>query len=220
MIANTLFSDAVLPVKTSATGLALLHLMDEYKVSHIPIVNDLEFLGLISEDDIFNQGSFEDPIGSFAITHQDACVEQSQHLFDVLRIFAEKNLTVLPVVDNKRHYLGVITQETIVQKFADLVSINNPGGIIVLEVGSHDFSLSEIGKIIEDNDARVLSLFVTSHSESAKVEVTIKLNKMDIQPLIQTFQRYDYTIKESYFESEYYDGLRDRYDQLMTFLNI
>jgi acetoin utilization protein AcuB len=220
MIANSLFSDAVVPVKTSTTGLAVLHLMDEYKVSHIPIVNDLEFLGLISEDDIFNQGSFEDPIGNFAITHQDAYVEQSQHLFDVLRIFAEKNLTVLPVVDNKRHYLGVITQETIVQKFADLVSINNPGGIIVLEVGSHDFSLSEIGKIIEENDARVLSLFVTSHSDSAKVEVTIKLNKMDIQPLIQTFQRFDYTIKESYFESEYYEGLRDRYDQLMTFLNV
>jgi acetoin utilization protein AcuB len=175
---------------------------------------------MISEDDIFNQGSFEDPIGCVAISNQDAYVEQSQHLYDVIRIFAERKLSVLPVVDNKKNFLGVITQETIVQKFADLVSINNPGGIIVLELSSNDFSLSEIGKIIEDNDARVLSLFVNSHADSSVVEVTIKLNKMDIQPLIQSFQRYDYTIKESYFESEYYDSLRDRYSQLMNFLNI
>jgi acetoin utilization protein AcuB len=220
MIAKTLYSDAILPVKTSDTGLAALHLMDEYKVSHLPIVNDLAFLGMISEDDIFNQGSFEDPIGCVAISNQDAYVEQSQHLYDVIRIFAERKLSVLPVVDNKKNFLGVITQETIVQKFADLVSINNPGGIIVLELSSNDFSLSEIGKIIEDNDARVLSLFVNSHADSSVVEVTIKLNKMDIQPLIQSFQRYDYTIKESYFESEYYDSLRDRYSQLMNFLNI
>ncbi|HNX44755.1 MAG TPA: CBS domain-containing protein [Bacteroidales bacterium] len=220
MIAKDLFTDAVIPLKTSDTGLTALHWMDEFKVEHMPIVNDSEFLGLISEDDIFAFNSFEEPLGNHPLSHQNAYVNQSQHIYDVIRMFSDLKLTLLPVVDDKRKYLGVITLAPLVEKMAAIAAINDPGGIIVLELTANDYSISEIAQIIESNDARVLSLYVTSHSDSTKLELTIKVNRQDIQPILQTFQRYDYLIKASFFESDYYDSLRDRYDQLMNFLNI
>lgn len=220
MIAKDLVTDAVISLKTSDTGLTALHWMDEYKVEHMPIVNESEFLGLVSEEDIFELNNFEEPLGNHPLSHQNAYVNQSQHFYDVIRIFSEMKLTLLPVIDDKRKYLGVITLAALVEKMSAIAAINDPGGIIVLELTVNDYSISEIAQIIESNDARVLSLYVTSHSDSTKLELTIKVNRQDIQPILQTFQRYDYIIKASFFESDYYDSLRDRYNLLMNYLNI
>ena len=101
-----------------------------------------------------------------------------------------------------------------------ITAVDNPGGIIVLELNVNDFSLSEIAQIIESNDARLLSLYMNSQADSTRSELTLKINRMDIQPILQTFLRYDYTIKASFFESDYTDDLRERYNQLMNYLNI
>jgi acetoin utilization protein AcuB len=220
MIAKDLITDAVIPLKTSDSGLTALHWMDEFKVEHMPIVNESEFLGLISEDDIFELNSFEEPLGNHPLSHQNAYVNQSQHIYDVIRVFSEMKLTLLPVVDEKRKYLGVITLAKLVEHMSSIAAINDPGGIIVLELTANDYSISEIAQIIESNEARVLSLYVTSHSDSTKLELTIKVNRQDIQPILQTFHRYEYVIKASFFESDYYDDLRERYDLLMNYLNI
>jgi hypothetical protein len=103
---------------------------------------------------------------------------------------------------------------------ATTAAVSNPGGILVLELNANDFSMVEISRIIEENDAKMLSMYVTSPADSTRLELTIKLNRIDIQPVIQSFLRHDYTIKASFFESDYFDNLRDRYDLLMTYLNV
>jgi len=84
----------------------------------------------------------------------------------------------------------------------------------------HDYSLSEISRIVESNDAKILSLYISSHTDSTKLEVTIKINRTDLSAIIQTFNRYNYTIKASFHQSEYVDDLKDRFDSFMSFLNI
>jgi hypothetical protein len=108
----------------------------------------------------------------------------------------------------------------LIENLASITAVDNPGGIIVLELNVNDFSLTEIAQIIESNDARLLSLYMTSQPDSTRSEITLKIDRMDIQPILQTFLRYNYTIKASYFESDYTDDLRDRYDMLMNYLNI
>jgi hypothetical protein len=80
--------------------------------------------------------------------------------------------------------------------------------------------LSEIARIVESNDAKILSSYISSHIDSTKLEVTIKINRTDLSAIIQTFNRYNYTIKASFHQSEYVDDLKDRFDSFMSFLNI
>ena len=104
--------------------------------------------------------------------------------------------------------------------FSKISSIAENGGLIVLELNINDYSLSEVGQIVESNDSKVLSSYVTSHTDSTKLELTIKINKTNIADIIQTFNRYGYTIKASFQDSDYADNMKERLDYLMNYLKI
>ncbi len=220
MIAKDLISDTIMPLQTSDTGMTALNWMEEFRVSHLPIVNESDFLGLISENDIYELNSYEEPIGNHPLSLNNPYVTEDQHVYDIIRQVHELQLTLIPVVDDKNHYLGSITLQSLTNYFARLAAVDNPGGIIVLEMGVRDFVLSEIARIVESNDAIILSLYVMNLPDSTKMQVTIKVNRMDIGPLISTFNRFNYDIKASFFQKEYDQTLNDRYDSLMRFLDI
>jgi len=220
MITKDLISKTVLPLKPSDTGLMAMHWFDEFKVSHLPVVGDSQLLGLISEDDIFAAGSFEEPIWNYHLQLQNISILHSRHIYEAMKLFADYKLTTLPVIDDKGSYLGLITLADLVEKMAETAAVSNPGGILVLELNVNDFSMVSVSKIVEENDAKILSFYVTSPADSTRLELTMKLNRIDIQPVIQSFIRNDYTIKASFFESDYFDNLRERYDLLMTYLNV
>jgi CBS domain-containing protein len=220
MIAKELISDHVLPLQASDSGLVAMHWFDEFRVMHLPVINESQLLGLISEDDVYAAGTFEEPIWNYQAQLQNISVLHSKHIYEVMKLFADFKLTALPVVDEKGTYLGVITLSELMQNVAKTAAVSNPGGILVLETNIVNYSMIEISRIIEENDAKILSMYVSSPDDSTKIELTLKLNKIDIQPVIQTFLRYDYTIKASFFESDYFDNLRDRYDLLMAYLNV
>jgi CBS domain-containing protein len=220
MITKDLISKTVLPLKPSDTGLIAMHWFDEFKVSHLPVVGDSQLLGLISEDDIFAAGSFEEPIWNYHLQLQNLSILHSRHIYEAMKLFADYKLTTLPVIDEKGFYLGLITLADLVEKMAETAAVSNPGGILVLELNVNDFSMVSVSKIVEENDAKILSFYVTSPADSTRLELTMKLNRIDIQPVIQSFIRNDYTIKASFFESDYFDNLRERYDLLMTYLNV
>jgi predicted transcriptional regulator len=220
MIAKDLLSDTIMPLQTSDTGMTALNWMEEFRVSHLPIVNESDFLGLISENDIYELNSYEEPIGNHPLSLNNPYVNENQHVYDIIRQVHELKLTLIPVVDDKNHYLGSITLQCLTNYFARLAAVDNPGGIIVLEMGVRDFVLSEIARIVESNDAIILSLYVMNLPDSTKMQVTIKVNRMDIGPLISTFNRFNYDITASFFQKEYDQTLNDRYDSLMRFLDI
>jgi len=220
MIAKDLISGTVLPLKTSDTGLVAMHWFDEFRVSHLPVVSDSQLLGLISEDDVFAAGSFEEPVWNYPLQLQNISILHSRHIYEAMKLFADYKLTTLPVVDEKGNYLGLITLSDLVEKMATTAAVSNPGGILVLELNVNDYSMIEIARIVEENDTKILSMYVSSPADSTRLELTMKLNRMDIQPVMKSFLRHDYTIKASFFESDYFDGLHERYNLLMNYLNI
>jgi signal-transduction protein with cAMP-binding, CBS, and nucleotidyltransferase domain len=220
MYARELISEDIPPLKTSDTGERALAWMDEFRVSHLPIVNNVDFLGLISESDILDFNSASEPIGGHSLNLNRAFVFDYQHTYDVLKVMSSLKLSVIPVLNDKDQYLGLIHLSTLLQHFAEMASMKESGGLLVLELNLNDYSLSEIARIVESNDAKILSLYISSHIDSTKLEVTIKINRTDLSAIIQTFNRYNYTIKASFHQSEYVDDLKDRFDSFMSFLNI
>jgi len=220
MLALELITDQIVPLKISDSGILGLSLMEEYKTIHLPVVNSGLFFGLISENDIYSYNHFEEAIGAHPIPKSNISVRDDQHIYEVMTLMHENELSLLPVVDDRNHYMGSILASDLSLRLADITGVTNPGGIIVLEMNIHDYSLSEIAQIVETNNTKILNSFVNTFKESTKIEVTIKLNTTDIEPVLQTFMRYDYMIKASFTEADLNDNLSDRYDSLMNYLNI
>lgn len=209
-----------MPLKTSDTGRIALSWMEDFRVLHLPIVNHLGFLGLISEFDIYDFNNLDEPVGNHTLSLATAFVYDHQHIYDVLRLMQQQHLSLIPVIDDNDNYLGSISLQSLLEHFAKSLSVSDPGGVIVLEMSAMDYSLSEIARIVESNDAKILSLFVHSWPESTRIEVTLKINRVELGSVLQTFNRYNYNIKAIFSEQDDLDDLRERYDSLMNYLNI
>jgi acetoin utilization protein AcuB len=221
MIAKNFISNTPLPIKVSETGTDVLFLLDENHLRDMPVVEKNNLLGSVIESDVFLLEDPDAPLAGQKVAYRRHFVYEYQHLFDVIKAMASSGLTVLPVLDEKERYSGCILQHTLLEKLSSVFTVDNPGAIIVLEVNQRDYVLSEIAKIVESQDLKILNLYVTTEKESTKMDVTIKLNSTEIQALMQTFNRYNYIIKAAYTDDEkMYDDLRDRYDSLMKYLSI
>lgn len=220
MFASEFIQELVPVIKTSTTVADALSLMEEFKITHLAIVNNTEFLGILSENDLLSIDDYNQAIGAVKLSLSNVFVKSEDHIFDVLKCIEENKLSLLPVVSNDNEYKGSILLRSLVGEVASILSVNNPGGIIILEVNVNDYLLSQIASIVESNDALIISAFVKSDISSTKMDIVLKVNKTDISGIIQTFNRFEYTVKASFGEQEMDDFLRDRYDSLMNYLNI
>ncbi|MEM1123899.1 MAG: CBS domain-containing protein [Bacteroidota bacterium] len=219
MIAKTLVSNEIIPLRTSDTGNEALSIMNEFGVRHLPIVNDKQLLGLISEDDILDF-DVEEAVGSFRLSTFRPYVNENDHLYEVIKVLSQQKLTMMPVINDNEEYVGLISQEDLIHYFAKIGSFTESGSIVVLEVNRRDYSLVEIARIVESEGAAILSSFVTSHLDSLKIDVTLKINRPDLMSIIATFDRFDYTIKATFSEEQFSNTIKERYDMLMTYLNV
>ena len=220
MLAKDLITDDIPPLKPNDTGLMAINWMDEFKVSHLPIVKNHEYLGLISDTDILDYDITDDELGKCKISLIRPYVLKSQHIYEVIKMISTMKLTVLPVLDDQLNYVGLIPATVLIQQFATLAATREPGGIIVLEMNNHDYTLAQIAQIVESNDGKILSSYVNHIPESTKMEVTLKINREDLSGIIQTFYRYNYNVKASFHQSEFRDDMKNRFDSFMNYLNI
>ena len=219
MIAKTLVSNEIIPLRTSDSGNEALSIMNEFGVRHLPIVNNKQLLGLISEDDILNF-DVEEAVGSYRLSTFRPYVKESDHLYEVIKVLSQQKLTLMPVINVDEEYVGLISQEDLIHYFARIGSFTESGSIVVLAVNRRDYSLVEIARIVESEGAVILSSFVTSNLDSMSIDVTLKINRPDLGSIIATFNRFEYTIKATFSEEQYHDTIKERYDMLMSYLNI
>ncbi len=219
MIAFDLISDIIPPLKTSDSVQRAYDRMAEFRVNHLPIVNDIQFLGLISDEDMIEVADYESPIGDLSLSTVNPFVYENQHIYDVIRTFYEQRITVVPILDEKQSYLGLVSINSLTEYMATITAIANPGGIIVLEINNRDNSLAHIAQIVESDNGQILSSYVRSYPDSTKMEVTIKVNKTDISQIIASFLRYEYIVKATYNHIDINKGPIDRFDSLMNYLS-
>lgn len=220
MIVLDLLSDVVPALHKTDTGTNALNWMDVFKVSHLPVVDGSEYLGLVSEQEIYDMNNPDDAIDSQIRVMSRPFIYDNQHIIEAMQPFAENNLSVLPVLDVEDKYLGVITLPDLSHELAQMMAAEK-GAIIVLEMSVRDYSLSQISQIVEGNDTKIVSLFVQNQSKTDNIYVTIKFNRTDISPVIQTFERYSYRIVQVFSSDREIDTmLEDRYNSFMKFLSI
>lgn len=220
MLAIELISDSIPSLKTSDSGEEALVLMELYKISHLPIVNNEELLGILSDSDVYDMDQQKEPIGNLRLSMNMIYANADQHMFEVIDIFSKYDLSSLPVLDKNKIYMGTITLKELLHHIGEKFSLTGPGGIIVIKVNPRDYSMAEIARIVEENDAKILSSNISFDTNNSLYSVTLKVNREDLSPIIKSFERYDYEVKTWHMNDGKLDEiLQERFDGLMRYLD-
>ncbi|HRP51986.1 MAG TPA: CBS domain-containing protein [Fluviicola sp.] len=220
MIAKDVITDEIPPLIHTDTGEKALIWMEEFKVSHLPVLKNGNFVGLVSESDILDKKDLELSLDKLFDHLPRPYVFENAHFYEVLAKISEHKISVLPVLDNSEQYLGCTSVFRLMNLIANTASIKEVGGIVVLEMNQIDYSLAQIAQIVESENAKILSSFIMTSSDSTKIEVTLKISEIDLSRIIRSFERYDMVVKASFQRSKDDDDLQFRYDALINYLNI
>lgn len=220
MRAKNLITEEIPPLTHLDTAERALHWMDEFKVSHLPVLKNGNFVGVISESDILDKMDLEQTLDVLFQHLPRPYAHGEDHIYQVLAKIAEFKLSLIPILGEEDEYLGCTSVHHLLTLVANTGSIKENGGIIVLEMARIDYSMVQIAQIVESNDAKILSSYIMSSPDSTNLEVTLKLNQIELDRIIRTFERYDYVIKASFQKSNNDDDMQFRYDALMNFLNL
>ncbi|MDA7728901.1 CBS domain-containing protein [Flavobacteriales bacterium] len=219
MQASDLISQSLISLHPDDDGLRAISLMEELRVNHLPVVRNGFYLGILSEKEILNWDNEKEFIEEHLEEITAPSVISTQHLFDIIEELEKFSLTVIPVLDEEKHYLGSITNRKLLYTIAKSTSIQSNGGVIVLRMNQNDYQMSEIASIVEDNNTKILSSYITSIPDVLQIELTLKLNTMDINSIVKDLERFDYNVSASFNTQETNDDFTDRYESLMRFLN-
>ena len=220
MLNKDLISASVPTLSLEDTVSQALQLMGDYHISHLPIIDDEKYVGLVSEDELINA---EQETGSLKMLQSDfskLSVNANNHVSEAVRVINENSISLMPVIDDETNWVGAITLPDLLKGIGKLNGVEEPGGIIILEVEKKDFSFSQLSKLVESNDAQILQLNTSSDNNLGTLTVTIKINKLEVSAIVATFQRYDYLVKYYFGEELYENELKSNYDHLINYLNI
>ena len=193
-------------------------LFNQLTYSHIPIQNDGVYIGCISENDAH---CFESAklIQECDYTIEGFFVRPATNWLDVLEAFAQNDSNIMPILDRNNKYIGYYELNDIIHLFNETPFFSEPGGILIVEKGIHDYSFSEISQIVESNDAKLLGAFI-SKMDSDLARITLKIGDGSISDVIHTFRRYSYNIISDHEGDSYIESLKERSKYLDKYLNM
>src|ERR1043165_529458 len=197
-----------------------LELMNENHVEHLPIVDGEKYVGMISEGDLSQAENDHSTLEQFSQSISNPSVKDDEHVLKAIQVAVQNGLTVVPIVGEESDLIGVVTYTDLLKYSSEFMSLNEPGGLIVLEIESKDYSFNEISRIIEGNEAQIKQLNTNVDPTTGLMEVTIKINKTEVSDIVASFQRHEYNVKYYFGEELFENELRTNYDNLMNYLKI
>ena len=220
MISKFAIEDSIPYLKPTDNIMFALELMEEFKVYHLPVVENQKLLGIVSEEQLLE---LDDTliIDSLGFPLLKIAAQENLHIFDVMKLGFESTSSVLPVIDKDENYLGLISPKSLIENLHQYNFARETGGIFVLEVETINYSLAEITRLIESNKSMVLSVSTSPvNNDYSSIYVTIKVNTLDLTYILATFERYNYNITQVFHHAEQIDHLKERYDALMNYINV
>ncbi len=221
MIAEGLINPMIPALKFSDTAEKAIIWMEELKTNQLPVIDNRHFKGLISEEIILESNNLNQRISDFRLIAENCYVNEDQHLFDIIRLSQEFEAELVAIINREGEFMGVSSYEDTLKAFASSLAVQSQGGILVLSLKFIDYSMAEISRLIESDDAKILGSYLSYHTaDPNKVFLTLKLNKDDLSTTIATLERFSYQVVAKFHESENMENEKERLDNLLKFLNI
>jgi acetoin utilization protein AcuB len=196
-----------------------IQLMEDYDVQHLPVVNNDQFAGMLVKADLLEMDE-EAAVQLLENRLIRQAVLDTAFFTEAIKIANLHQLSLVAVVNEQQQLSGTLTLEALLRAVGQFMSVEEPGGIIVLELDKRHYSFGEISRLVETNDAYITQLNTSVDAETGLTRVFIKINKYEISDVVSTFQRYDYNVLYFFGEQLYENELKQNYDLLMTYLRV
>lgn len=221
MIAEELINHMIPPLKTTDDADKAIVWMEEFRCNHLPVVEKGQLLGFISEEIILESNDIGKNLAAFPLVGKDCFVHQHAHFYDILKIAGNNKLQIVAVVNDDQQYEGVITVQDMMISFAQTASVQMTGSILVLSMDLIDYSLAEISRYVEENNAKVISSnMIEDPMDKGKIKLTLKINQTDLKRIVATLERFNYRVIGRYQEAPQEADDKDKIDMLLRYLEI
>jgi hypothetical protein len=221
IVAGELINLLIPPLKLSDPTTKAISWMDELRTSQLPVVDHGRFMGFIYGDDILDNDWLDKTLNEIHLEAKDCAVQETQHFYEILKVASDYRSELVAVLDEYAVYKGAITIQDTISAFAQTSPIQSPGAVVIISMKSIDYSLSEISRLIESNDTKILSSHISSDLiDPSMLKLTLKLNREEIDRVISTLERFNYNIIGKYQNVGDFDNEKERFDILLKYLEI
>lgn len=221
MTIKDLISTDDTPLKPTDTAEHALGLLMETRVRHLPVVNAKgKLVGVVSEDQLLEMASGPEATIDTMLGARPVTAEPETHLFDVTKTMVEHDLTTLPIAESNGKYVGLVKRHDIFNRFAKMLSTQESGAILALEIEPRDYSLAKLVHTIETNDVKVLSIASEPEPSEDTIRVTLKLNVRDAARVKHMLEHYGYHVVAAFGESEDEEDMQLRVQEFMRYLEV
>ena len=219
MLVSEVIQSSVPVLHYSDTVEDAMELLQQNNLEHLAVINNDNYEGLLSFDELVSAET-SDAIDTLSDKFIHAQILHNQHFLTALKVMNECNISVLPVLSGAKEYIGVVTEKALLQCLGTFLSVELPGGIFVLEMQKEKFSVGELCRLVETNDAYVTQFNTYTEHLSGLFIVTFKINKTEVSDVLATLQRYDYAVRYYFGEELYENDLKENFENLMSYLNV
>ena len=219
----------MLAVTITVQGFPLLHLedkvsfalqcMEDFDVQELAVVKEDYFLGIVQKADLLDT---DEAATLMVLSDQlkKIMIADTAHFLNALDLFSKHQLSILPVLNEQLECIGMIPQKSLNDALAKFLGVDSPGAIIVLSVAPYQYSLAEMSRLVESNNAQILQLNSYFNETNGAMIITLKINKDEAQAIIATFQRYDYQLVQYFGKTPLHNDIEAHYHHLMNYLDV
>ena len=220
MLCRQLLSQTLPFLRPTDTVFEALNVMADHQVMHLPITEGPAFVGLVSESALQSVEDDQQSLEACQTLWQPLSVKADDHMLMAVQLASAQHLSLIPVVSTDSELIGTLLPSDLIRALASFMRLEEPGGLLVLEMEPRQYAFSEMSRLVETHDAQITQLNTRILPESGQLSVTIRLNKPEISDIVATFQRYEYNVVCFFGEELYTNQLRSNFDNLMTYLNV
>jgi len=216
---SQLLESTMITVDLHDTVSHAMEIMDEARIEHIPVLDGLQYLGMVAFDELEDAEPAAEVI---SLQHRfiKPLVRTGDHFLQALRVRTKFYIDQVPVVNEHNEWEGVIGMAKMLDQISLLSGVSEPGSMIVLEVPRHDYAPGEINRLVESNDAMIMQLNSIQDQYTGMMQVVLRINKEEVSDVVATFQRHEYNVLYYYGDESYDNSLQNNLDHLMNYLNL
>lgn len=197
----------------------VLQLINKYNYSHIPVTKDNELLGMIACEDLKNLSDTNQLIKDVIYLSETFFGRQGSTIIELLGVFANNNANILPMLDDKNKYVGFLDLDDALAVISETHFLQSEGSVLLLKKSTNDYSISEVAQIVESENNEVIGIYL-GYKDAEFVQIVLKIKDININEIIQSFRRYEYEILNDLTEDSYLDGLKNRSEYFIKYLNL
>jgi hypothetical protein len=139
---------------------------------------------------------------------------------DILNLYNDTPFDSMAVLGEDFEYMGILTRKTLLRAFGSGLTVEQTGAVIIIEMATHQYSSSEISRIVESENAQILGLWLENIPDSARIRASVKINSKNAERIISSLMRFNYEVIASFGDDDYKENVEKRFQSLMKYLDI